>query len=370
MQGITAFAVSHHILAIATDKLVGIITLPAKQAVITGLTTKGTANLKGTGNALDNRITGNSANNIIDGGLGNDIMSGGYGDDTYDVDSASDSVTEAVGRGYDTIYSSVSFNLTGEVEKIVLTGSADLNSNGNIYANTLIGNAGSNILDGKDGNDVLDGGAGADTLIGGLGDDTYYVDNINDMVVEAANAGIDKIYSSVSYDLMNRAVEVLELTGTDNINVTGNELNNALSGNWANNLLSGGAGDDLLQGNAGNDTFSGGTGSDTAVYQLLAAVNPTGGNGRDSWTDFTVGHTSSNNQADKIDLHELLIGFSGEINLTALDSYLSISQSAGSSTLKIDRDGDGSQFASTALLTLANTSVNLATLLDNQQIIV
>lgn len=334
------------------------------------LSLSGTANLKGTGNALDNRITGNSANNIIDGGLGNDIMSGGYGNDTYDVDSVGDTVTEAAGRGYDTIYSSVSFNLTGEVEKIILTGSADLNSNGNIYANTLTGNAGSNILDGKDGNDVLDGGAGADTLIGGLGDDTYYVDNINDMVVEAANAGIDKIYSSVSYDLINRAVEVLELTGTDNINVTGNELNNALSGNRANNLLNGGAGDDLLQGNAGNDTFSGGTGSDTAVYQLLAALNPTGGNGRDSWTDFTVGHTSSNNQADKIDLHELLIGFSGEINLTALDSYLSISQSAGSSTLKIDRDGDGSQFASTALLTLANTSVNLATLLDNQQIIV
>lgn len=334
------------------------------------LSLSGTANLKGTGNELDNKITGNSGNNIIDGGLGNDVMSGGYGDDTYYVDSTGDSVVEAAGRGYDTIYSSVSFNLSGEVEKIILTGSADLSSTGNIYANTLIGNAGINTLDGKDGNDVLDGGAGADTLIGGLGDDTFYVDNTGDNVVEAANAGNDKIYSSVNYDLIGRAVEALELTGTDNINASGNDLNNILTGNRGNNLLNGGAGDDVLQGNAGNDVFTGGTGSDTAVYQLLSTVNPTGGNGRDSWTDFSVGDTSSNTQADKIDLHALLIGFSGEINLASLGSYLSVSQSAGSSTLKIDRDGDGSQFASTALLTLNNTSVTLATLLDNHQILV
>lgn len=334
------------------------------------LSLSGTANLKGTGNVLDNRITGNSGNNTIDGGLGNDIMSGGYGDDIYYVDSTGDSVTEAAGRGYDTIYSAVNFNLTGEVEKIILTGTANLDSTGNIYANTMIGNSGDNKLDAKDGNDVLDGGAGLDTLIGGLGDDTYYVDNINDNVVEATNAGSDKVYSSVSYDLTSRAVEVLELTGTDHVNAIGNDLNNNLLGNRGNNMLSAGAGDDVLQGNAGNDTYMGGAGADTAFYQLLSAVNPTGGNGRDSWADFTVGDTSSNNQADKIDLQELLIGFSGEVNLASLGSYLSISQSAGSSTLKIDRDGDGSQFASTALLTLNNTSVNLATLLDNHQIIV
>ncbi len=34
----------------------------------------GTAALRGTGNALDNRIRGNSANNVIDGGRGADEM--------------------------------------------------------------------------------------------------------------------------------------------------------------------------------------------------------------------------------------------------------------------------------------------------------
>ena len=36
---------------------------------------------------------------------------------------------------------------------------------------------------------MLDGGAGADTMTGGLGNDTYVVDNVGDVVTEAANAG-------------------------------------------------------------------------------------------------------------------------------------------------------------------------------------
>ncbi|MCE6982721.1 calcium-binding protein, partial [Pseudomonas frederiksbergensis] len=47
------------------------------------LTLLGSANLNGTGNALNNTLTGNSGNNTLNGSLGADIMIGGTGNDTY-----------------------------------------------------------------------------------------------------------------------------------------------------------------------------------------------------------------------------------------------------------------------------------------------
>ncbi|MEH3101417.1 family 16 glycosylhydrolase [Sphingomonas adhaesiva] len=47
------------------------------------LVLEGTANINGTGNALNNRIVGNAGNNVITGGAGNDSMTGGGGNDTY-----------------------------------------------------------------------------------------------------------------------------------------------------------------------------------------------------------------------------------------------------------------------------------------------
>jgi len=47
----------------------------------------------------------------------------------------------------------------------------------------------------------------------------------------------------------------LTLTGTGNINGTGNILNNYITGNNGNNILDGGAGYDILAGGKGNDTY-------------------------------------------------------------------------------------------------------------------
>jgi Ca2+-binding RTX toxin-like protein len=55
------------------------------------------------------------------------------------------------------------------------------------------------------------------------------------------------------------------LTGTGNIDGTGNAANNTLTGNAANNVLSGGAGNDTLDGQAGDDTLIGGRGNDTLI---------------------------------------------------------------------------------------------------------
>ena len=65
---------------------------------------------------------------------------------------------------------------------------------------------------GGDGNDHLYGGNGADTMRGDDGHDNYYVDNINDKVIERWGEGVDTIYSSVSYTIPTY-VEHLTLTG-------------------------------------------------------------------------------------------------------------------------------------------------------------
>ncbi len=56
-------------------------------------------------------------------------------------------------------------------------------------------------------------------MIGGAGNDTYYVDNTDDVITEAASAGTDTVYSSVNYTLASYVENIL-LIGTENINGT------------------------------------------------------------------------------------------------------------------------------------------------------
>jgi Ca2+-binding RTX toxin-like protein len=234
--------------------------LPAN---VENLTLTGTDNLTGTGNALNNVITGNTGNNLLDGGTGADTLAGGAGDDIYVVDNVGDVVIENANKGIDTVLSSVTYTLSVNVENLTLTGTSAINGTGNELNNVLTGNAGNN---------VLDGGNGADTMIGGAGNDTYVVDNVGDVMVENAHEGIDTVLSSVTYTL-SANVENLTLTGTGNLNGTGNKLDNVITGNIGNNTLVGGAGNDTMIGNGGNDVFDGGTGNDTLV----------GGSGNDTY---------------------------------------------------------------------------------------
>ena len=73
---------------------------------------------------------------------------------------------------------------------------------------------------------------------GGGGNDTYTVDNAGDTVIEANIAGsVDTVHSSVSFSIASQFVENLTLTGTADINATGNNLNNVLTGNRGNTLI-------------------------------------------------------------------------------------------------------------------------------------
>lgn len=162
------------------------------------------------------------------------------------------------------------FTVTVSSADQILTGTAGNDVlTGGIGNDQLSGLAGNDTLMGGAGNDLLDGGPGADRLTGGTGNDTYVVESAGDVVTENANEGTDTVQSSITYTL-GANVENLTLTGTANISVTGNALDNVLVGNSGNNTLTGGAGNDRLDGGLGNDTMVGGAGDDTFV------VNQTG----------------------------------------------------------------------------------------------
>jgi Ca2+-binding RTX toxin-like protein len=121
-------------------------------------------------------LIGNGGADTLDGGAGADRLDGGAGNDDYYVDNTGDVVVESIagatGGSADKVMSSISYTLTANVERLVLTGSAALNGTGNGDNNVLYGNTGANQLSGLAGNDIISAGAGNDTLNGGAGADT------------------------------------------------------------------------------------------------------------------------------------------------------------------------------------------------------
>lgn len=251
----------------------------------------GTANDNLNGLEGNDTIIGNAGNDTLNGGIGSDSLNGGLGNDSYFIDNVGDIIIENVGEGTDLVQSSITFDLTGtNLENLTLIGTVNINGTGNSNNNTLTGNAANNTLTGGQGNDQLNGGVGVDTLIGGLGNDSYTVDNIADVCVESAGEGVDTLSIPFNFNLTGTNIENLTLTGTGNINGTGDSSNNTLTGNTGNNILTGdsgadrltgGNGNDRLVGGSGNDTLTGGAGNDTYVFSSLT-------DGNDRITDFSV----------------------------------------------------------------------------------
>jgi hypothetical protein len=123
------------------------------------------------GGADADDLVGGAGNDRLDGGTGGDDMVGGLGNDTYVVDSLSDTVTELANGGIDTVESSVTWTLAGNVENLTLTGTAMAVGFGNDGRNILIGNSAGNVLVGGGDVDTISGEGGGDNMFGGLGND-------------------------------------------------------------------------------------------------------------------------------------------------------------------------------------------------------
>ncbi|ENV15860.1 SwmB domain-containing protein, partial [Acinetobacter guillouiae] len=162
------------------------------------------------------------------------------------------------------------------------------------------------------------------------------------------------------------SVRIYGSTGNDTI--IGGSANDILRGGDGNDSLNGGAGNDLLEGGKGNDILIGGTGSDTAVYRLLLSTDATGGNGKDTWTDFHKGNVATDPEADKIDIRDLL---DSSVNMSNIQQYVFTTYDSvnNQTVIKIDRDGSGTTYAQTDLLILEHVNTTLDELLHNQQLI-
>ncbi|MBA2966440.1 BapA/Bap/LapF family large adhesin [Acinetobacter baumannii] len=226
---------------------------------------------------------------------------------------------------------------------------------GNVLTNDVVEGTQLYVMNSTTGTYELAAGQGVNTGEGTLylyNDGSYFYKPLD----SAANATVDVI----DYKLVS-VIDGSEYTSSLTINLS-QELNS------------------LAVSTAANDTFALGNGSDTLIYNTLTAAsvtNATGGNttagGVDVWTDFHVGNTATDDQADKIDLSNLLIG--SQTNLT-IGQYVSVSYDAASqtATISVDRDGgllvEGT-YTETPLLQLTNLTgpVTLNDLINNGQII-
>lgn len=252
---------------------------------IIGTPTPGNDNISG--DALDNSIDALAGNDTVNGNGGNDRLIGGLGNDQLLGAIGNDTLIG--GEGNDTLI-------------------------GDIFGGTD-----NDSLDGGAGNDTLNGGLGRDTLVGGAGDDFYAIASADATITEQANQGTDRVNSSISFTL-GANLETLALTGTANINGTGNAFDNIILGNSADNFLNGLAGNDGINGLDGNDSLIGELGNDTLTggggNDVLTGGNGNdilaGGEGRDVLNGFsTDALTSEQDRLSGNDGNDLFVlGFS------------------------------------------------------------
>lgn len=146
---------------------------------------------------------------------------------------------------------------------------------------------------------------------------------------------------------------ILGLAGTDTIN--GGAGNDSLHGGAGNDTVNGGDGDDLVHGGVGNDILNGnnnndilfggdgldqlygGSGADTFMFTADSAFNNI-----DVVNDFSLA------QSDKINIHDLLIGY--DPLTKAITDFVQITTSGTDSILKVDADGGANNFVQIATL--------------------
>ncbi|MGE8032330.1 Ig-like domain-containing protein [Enterobacter mori] len=227
------------------------------------------------------------------------------------------------------------------------------------------------------GNDLYNGAGGTETVSGVKSwNNTGGLD-----IVDYKLAGS----TPLNIDLNKTGMQNTGFGSAQFVNVEG------LAGGTGNDTFTGNAANNFFEGRAGADTFyldndGKGGGQDTLKYQVQAngKTNGTGGNGSDVVHGFVVGTVEATRKADVIDISSLLVGYAGDADGAAhyingvatidagdaIAQYLSVTYNGKDTILSIDRDGSGSGFGASQVLTIADTKVDLETLLANHQLVI
>ena len=248
------------------------------------------------------------------------------------------------------------------------------------------------------------GGTNTTGIVGTGYNDTFFATLGNDLY---NGAGGTETFSGVKSWNNTGGLDIVDykLAGSTPLNIdlnkTGMQNTGFGSAQFINvEGLAGGSGNDTFTGNAANNSFEGragadtfyldndgkGGGQDTLKYQVQAngKTNGTGGNGSDVVHGFVVGTVEATRKADVIDISSLLVGYAGDADGAAhyingvatidagdaIAQYLSVTYNGKDTILSIDRDGSGSGFGANQVLTIADTKVDLETLLANHQLVI
>ncbi|MEL7465537.1 MAG: Hint domain-containing protein [Pseudomonadota bacterium] len=229
------------------------------------------------GGSGDDSLVGGAGSDRLDGGSGDDRMFGGSGDDNFLFSDLFGNDTIEGGEGgsdtdtldFSNLTGPVTVSYTGneagtvtdgtdtltfsEIERIILTDSADLvNGGDDSVGMEIVGGGGIDSIYGGQGGDQLFAGSGDDDVFGAAGDDTIFGGDGNDGF--SGGTGNDSLFGGAGVDGMDGA------SGDDTI--FGGAGDDGFGGGIGNDALFGGSGDDGIGGNSGDDSIEGGAGND------------------------------------------------------------------------------------------------------------
>jgi Ca2+-binding RTX toxin-like protein len=164
----------------------------------------------------DDVLFGGEGNDLLNGGLGADDMYGGTGNDIYVVDNVSDTVTENLNEGTDTVRTTLaSYALGANVENLAFIGTGNFTGTGNTLNNVLTGGTGTNTLNGGAGIDVLVAGLHA-ALTGGTSNDRFDFTTAGTIPAPDTNTIADFVHAAdrISFHDAGFNLGVAEGTGT------------------------------------------------------------------------------------------------------------------------------------------------------------
>jgi Ca2+-binding RTX toxin-like protein len=245
------------------------------------------------------------------------------------------------------------FDIYGTTGDETLTGT---NLDNRIYAGS-----GNDTLIGSGANDTLIAGSGLDTLIGGLGNETFVVNNTADIVIAQANAASNTVLTSVSY-VAPANVQTLTGTGTGDITLTGNSLNDVITANSGNDLLIAGSGNDTLISGTGIDTLVGGPGNDTFVVNNASDVIQVAGPGNSITLTGSGGILNSGAASETVystgDSETITVGAGSTVTLSGTNSDATV---GSNSTVTVNGTGNSVAAGNGSTITLnTGTSTGLS----------